>query len=241
MKNVLIPLAQRKSSPDAVGPMNFARETYLRKLNQHNLMPVFVSQAMSMRTVDRKFAKADGLLMMGGRDIASNRYSNDKPHQSNKPAPERDGLELSLFQRTVAERIPVLGICRGCQVMAVAAGGSLHQHLPDHDLKETHGESVDGEQYDHVVNITHKVHITPETTLENIVGKREIEVTSGHHQAVKDPGHKLVVAGESASGVIEAIEHEEDDYFCIGLQSHPETQTNGPFEPVFSEFASALQ
>ncbi|PSO45062.1 MAG: peptidase C26 [Parcubacteria group bacterium SW_6_46_9] len=240
MRNVLVPLAQRKSSPDAVGPMNFARVTYLRKLNQHNLMPIFVSQAMSMQTVDRKFAKAHGMLMMGGRDIASNRYSNSKPHQENKPSPERDGFELSLFQRVEAQRIPVLGICRGCQVMAVAAGGSLHQHLPDHDLKETHGESVDGEQYDHVVNITHNVHIKPETTLETIVEKREIEVTSGHHQAVKDPGRKLVVAGESPSGVIEAIEH-EDDYFCIGLQSHPETQVDGPFEPVFSAFASALQ
>jgi putative glutamine amidotransferase len=240
MKNVLVPLAQRKNSQDAIGPMNFARETYLQKLQDQNLLPIFVSHALSATAVDRKFAAADGLLMMGGLDVESNRYTNRPAHEETNPSPERDGLELSLFQRAVAERIPVLGICRGCQVMAVAAGGSLHQHLPDHGLQEKHGESVDGEAYDHVVNISHNVHIKSETKLKHIVGKGEVTVTSGHHQAVKDPGRKLVIAGESPSGVIEAIEH-EDDYFCIGLQSHPETQFDGPFEPVFSAFASALQ
>jgi len=239
MKNVLVPLAQRKNSPDAIGPMNYARETYLRKLNQHSLLPVFVSQVMSLNTIDRKFAAADGMLMMGGLDVASNRYTDDGSHKENEPAPARDGLELSLFQRAVAERKPVLGICRGCQIMAVGAGGSLYQHLPDHDLPEKHGESTDGEAYDHVVNINHKVRIKPETTLDSIIDKREFTVTSGHHQAVKDPGRNLVVAGKSPGGVIEAIEH-EGGYFCIGLQSHPETQSDGPFNPVFSAFASAL-
>lgn len=240
MNQVLIPLAQRKQSEEAVGPMNFARETYIRKLQQYNLLPLFVSHAMNDAAVEALFTKADGLLLMGGLDVDSSRYTNQPAHEENKPSPVRDQLEISLLQKAYEKRVPVLGICRGCQVMAVAAGGQLHQHVPDLDVDETHGESVDGEAYNHVVNIEHPVRIKPGTKLEEIVGRHEITVNSGHHQAVKSPGENMQVAAESPAGITEAVEHKQDDYFCVGLQSHPEAQSDGPLEDVFAAFRKVV-
>lgn len=241
MNKVLIPLAQRKQSEEAVGPMNFARETYIRKLQQYNLLPLFVSHAMNDAAVEMLFDKADGLLLMGGLDVDSSQYTNQPAHEENEPSSVRDELEINLLQQAYEQQMPVLGICRGCQVMAVAAGGQLHQHVPDLGVDETHGESVDGEAYDHVVNIEHTVHIKPDTKLEDIVGQRKITVNSGHHQAVKSPGEGMQVAAESPAGITEAVEHRRDGYFCVGLQSHPEAQQNGPLEEVFRAFQEAVR
>lgn len=240
MKSVLVPLEKREHSSEKVGAKNYVRETYMRKLQTYDLLPVFVSHLMSKDAIEEKFNQGSGMLLMGGLDITSSWYTDEPAHEETTPSPVRDELELPLVKRAIKKRLPVLGICRGCQALAVADGGSLYQHLPELVSEETHGKSVDGEGYSHVVNVEHEIHIKPDTQLANIIGEHKVVVNSGHHQAIKDPGSNFRVAAETPAGVVEAIEH-KDDFFCLGLQSHPEAQQDGPLENVFASFRTALE
>ncbi len=240
MRNVLVPLEKREQSPDTVGAKNYVRETYMKKLQTYDLLPVFVSHLMNERAIKEKFNQASGMLLMGGLDITPSWYTDQPGHEENTPSPVRDELELPLIKQAIKSRLPVLGICRGCQALAVAEGGSLYQHLPELVSEETHGKSVDGEGYSHVVNVEHEIHIKPDTQLADIIDKHKVVVNSGHHQAIKDPGNNFRIAAETPAGVVEAIEH-EGGFFCIGLQSHPEAQQNGPLENVFRAFRAAVE
>jgi putative glutamine amidotransferase len=240
MKNVLIPLEKKEHSSVTVGAKNYIRETYMKKLQNYDLLPVFVSHVMSDAAVEQKFSQASGMLLMGGLDIDSSRYTDDPAHEKSKSSPVRDELEFPLIQRALDNNLPILGICRGCQALAVADGGSLYQHLPEMISEETHGKSVDGEGYGHIADVEHTIYVEPESRLEQIVGQREVVVNSGHHQAIKDPGDNFRITAETPAGVVEAIEH-EGDFFCIGLQSHPEAQQDGPLEGVFQAFKAAVE
>lgn len=239
MKKVLVPLEKREQSSDTVGAKNYVRETYMKKLQAYDLLPVFVSHLMSEAAIEEKFSQASGMLLMGGLDITSSWYTNGSAHEETTPSPIRDKLELPLVRRAIKNKLPTLGICRGCQALAVADGGSLYQHLPDLVPEEKHGESVDGEGYSHVVNVEHEIHIKPDTQLADIIDKHKVVVNSGHHQAIKDTGDNFCIAAETPAGVVEAIEH-EDNFFCVGLQSHPEAQSDGPLEEVFKAFRLAV-
>lgn len=242
MNNVLIPLEYRENSADAVGPKHYARQTYLQKLRKYDLAPVFISSVMGESAVAQKFQQASGVLLMGGLDIHTKHYTEQSAHDENRfyRQSSRDKLELKLVRKAVGRNLPILGICRGCQLLAVASGGSLYQHLPEAVTDETHGESVDGEGYDHVLNVTHTVRIKEDTKLFDIIRQKEVTVNSGHHQAVRDPGDGMQISAVTEGGVVEAIENTKDNHFCIGLQSHPEAQDDGPLEKVFQSFRSAV-
>lgn len=236
--SVLIPLAEHTDKDNDIGALHYVRETYIRRLEAHDLTPIFVSHAMEEPTVSRLFAATSGLLITGGLDVDPKHYTQEDVHPESRPAGDRDWLELKLLRKAYERRRPVLGICRGCQMLAVTAGGRLNQHVPDH-TDEAHGKSTEGLAYDHVQDIEHEVLIAPDSRLADIVGRKRITVNSGHHQAVAEPGDSFRVAARSPAGVIEAIEHTDPDYFCVGLQSHPEAR-DGPLDAVFAAFREAV-
>ncbi len=240
MQEVLVPLAHHRQNPDTIAPLHYARETYIKRLQEADLLPLFVSPVMKQRAVDKLFNQAKGLFLMGGLDISSEHYTDEPNHEENKVTPVRDEFELQLVDRAIDENMPVLGICRGCQLIAVATGGTLHQHVPDIFTDETHGKSVEGSNYDHVVDVRHPAYIKENTKLYSIVDEQNVTVTSGHHQAVDELGDSMRAAAVSPAGVTEAIEHTDEDYFCVGLQSHPEVHPDGPFDPVFTAFKEAV-
>jgi putative glutamine amidotransferase len=160
--------------------------------------------------------RLDGLILVGGPDLDPAGYGQDPDPLSQQPAPERDAAETALLLRMRQQSRPVLGICRGVQVMAVAAGGQLIQHLPDTLAHEGHSPEpgVYGE---------HAVSILPGSQLHSILGP-DSRVSSYHHQGLADhPG--FVATAWAPDGTVEAIE-DPDLPFCIGVLWHPEVGTD---------------
>lgn len=126
--------------------------------------------------------------------------------------PELDRAEIDLVRQARAADLPVLGICRGQQVINVALGGSLLQHLPEHEVRE-HGRQ----------HLAHEVEVRPGTELAEAAGAESITVNSLHHQAVKELAPGLVATATGPDGVIEALQSE--DAGIVAVQCHPEELT----------------
>lgn len=162
---------------------------------------------------DRVLDRLDGLVITGGPDVDPARYGQ-KPHpQTNEPARERDEWEFALLTGALARGIPVLGVCRGAQVLNTALGGTLHQHLPD-VIGHTHhqkGNAIFG---------TSDVRTVPGTRLSSLIGESS-DAQCYHHQAIDRLGEGLVVSARDTDGVIEAVEV-PGEAFVLGVQWHPE-------------------
>ncbi len=162
---------------------------------------------------DPVVALLDGLVLTGGGDIAPRCYGFPSSPATADVRPDRDRAELALLDIALAAGVPVLGICRGCQLINVAFGGSLIQHVPERfhgvDHKLIPGEFVD-----------HEVSTSQGTRLRAMLGPRAA-VRSHHHQAVDQLGTGLVASARADDGLIEAIEV-PGERFTVGVQWHPE-------------------
>jgi putative glutamine amidotransferase len=153
----------------------------------------------------------DGLVLAGGADISPELYGAEREPQTD-PAHDRDVAELNLARAALERDFPVLGVCRGMQVLAVAAGGHLHQHLPDVLGHQTHrpARAVYGE---------HEARFTPGSRIAALMGD-DLEIRCYHHQGVADAG-SLTVTGRTEDGNLEAVE-DPAKRFALGVQWHPE-------------------
>jgi len=170
--------------------------------------------------------RLDGLVIAGGADIGAGRYGASSHPSSQDPRPDRDAWELALVRVARAAGLPLLGVCRGMQLMAVASGGALIQHLPDVVGTDVHCLAPG-------VFTGHTVDVLAGTVLAGILSEGLLNVPTYHHQAVAThPGYR--VAARHTDGTIEAIEAIEAsepsdpsdpdrrDVFCLGVQWHPE-------------------
>ncbi|MFI8220710.1 gamma-glutamyl-gamma-aminobutyrate hydrolase family protein [Streptomyces sp. NPDC085932] len=152
-------------------------------------------------------ARLDGLVIAGGPDVEPVRYGAEREPRTGPPAPERDAWELALIDAALAAGVPLLGICRGMQLLNVALGGTLVQHL------EGHAEVVG-------VFGGHPVKPVPGTLYAGIVPE-EASVPTYHHQAVDRLGEGLVPSAYAADGTVEAVELPAPAW-ALGVQWHPE-------------------
>lgn len=162
-------------------------------------------------------ARLDALVVSGGADVDPGAYGADPHPATTGTRPGRDAWELALLDAAERAGLPVLGVCRGMQLMAVHAGGRLEQHLPD--VVGHHGHSPVGATY-----LPNEVRTLPGTRVAGLVGER-LQVSCHHHQAVADePGAHpgFVVAARAVDGTPEAMET-PGDRFCVAVQWHPET------------------
>ena len=151
----------------------------------------------------------DGLLLPGGWDVDPPVYGEAREEHTPYVDPALDRTEIALVRGAVDGGVPVLGICRGQQLINVALGGSLHQHIDGHDM---HGQSRD--------QLAHAITVARDSELAQVAAGTDLMVNSLHHQAVKDVAPGLRVTARSPDGIVEGLE--SDDGTVVAVQCHPE-------------------
>lgn len=166
---------------------------------------------------DAAIAGMDGLVLSGGADVAPELYGETRHPLTDPARTDRDAWELALFRAAERRRIPVLAICRGLQLVNVARGGTLQQHLP---------ESLGTEKYrlGGGVFAENEVEISDETPFADIIGERAVSVHSYHHQGIGRLGEGLVAAAHSDDGLVQAFVDTSAGH-VVGVQWHPEENT----------------
>jgi putative glutamine amidotransferase len=163
--------------------------------------------------------RVDGFVLTGGLDLDPRRVGQPWHHAIQLMPERRDASDRALVRKILKRQMPVLGIGVGMQQLNAALGGTLYLHLPE-DLPRTlpHYDPSGGPH-------RHAVMLEPGTRMEEIYGAGEIRVNSAHHQAIRQPGAGLRVAARAPDGVVEAIESTDPNWFCAGVQWHPESDS----------------
>ena len=175
-----------------------------------------------------------GVLLTGGDDISPDSYGERNAGCAEMVDSRRQSTDLALVPLARARSIPLLGICLGSQMICVSAGGSLVQDIATGVENHLNHGGRPGNR------TRHDVEIEPESTLATILGARIVNVNSGHHQCVRNPGEGLRVVARTDDGVIEAIE-DPSHPFLLGVQWHPEEMLDeASTERLFREFVQAV-
>jgi putative glutamine amidotransferase len=176
----------------------------------------------------------DGLVLAGGADIDPVAYGQPKHCETVGTVPERDAFEIALVRGAIERDMPVLGICRGMQVINVARGGTLIQHLPERLGHEEHRRvagSFDGADHD--------VELREGTVAMRVVEEARHHTKSHHHQGVEELGEGLLVSGTSAIDYLPEAVELPDRTFVLGVQWHPEADSMSPVLGALVEAAGA--
>jgi putative glutamine amidotransferase len=198
------------------GTEHVVLSAYVAMITQAGAIAVIVPAVRTADEAREVLARLDGLLLTGGKDIDPGLYGQTPRHPDRLATPERIASDLAYARAAIAGDMPSLGVCLGVQVMNVADGGTLFQHLPE-DLPDALGHEDDDEGN----SPDHEASIEPGTKLRALLGVDHATVNSYHHQAIAKvaPGWRL--AARAPDGVVEAIER-PDRFFCLGVQWHPE-------------------
>ena len=210
---------------------------YIAALERHGAEAALFSYVDSAKEAAAIAASYDGLLLPGGGDVSPTLYNMPTKSCCGEPDSLRDEVEMLLVKAFADAGKPVLGICRGCQLINVAFGGTLYQ-----DIKAEKGTDTlahfDKENKDKPV---HTVSVSGGSLLAGMVGAGKLPVNSVHHQAVRDLGRGMVLTAVSPDGVAEAIEAAAG--FVVGVQWHPEvlSQHDEVQDKIFAEFVGMCQ
>jgi putative glutamine amidotransferase len=204
--------------------VDMAFADYARGVAEAGGLPVYLPlEAAPEDLVER----LDGLLLTGGADLSPSLYNAAAETDLFPPEPDRDRFELALLEGSLAANLPVLGICRGLQLMNVQSGGSLHQHVPVHARFDADPATL-----------SHTVALDPDSQVGRLYGP-SIEVNSLHHQTVDRLGDRCVATGISDDGTVEAIEYRARNW--IAVQWHPEMMTGRALDPIFTWLVAKSQ
>ena len=215
----------------------FVRMPYVQKLLERNLFPVLLPPGVPERELRTLMLSCAGLLLMGGVDVGPALYGAERHPKTDDGCEIRDQIEIGLVREFVKDGRSIFGICRGAQVLNVAFGGTLHQHLPD--VSELSHRASNSTIYSYLTTqCWHAVNVEPDSKVGRILGVTEINLNSVHHQAVNSPGAGIRVVGRAADGIAEFFEH-RDHPFCIATQAHPEAMS-GEVDKLWDAFAASL-
>lgn len=199
----------------------YVHEDYLEAVTRADAVPVLLPY-QAEGAAEQLLGLCDGLILSGGSDIDPRFYDEDPLPQIEWFNTERDQFEMKLLRLALAADKPILGICRGFQLMNVAFGGSLIQ-----DLQTQREQAIQHVQRVPRVKATHSVRLLPDSGLSRLFDRREsVFVNSLHHQAIKTLAAELKAVAFAGDGVIEAAEHRNSERI-LGVQWHPESMTAG--------------
>jgi putative glutamine amidotransferase len=230
--------AQPSADPAGRGQLTLP-EDYVTALEGLGLTTVLITPAHPPHSIRALIERCSGLVLTGGEDVEPARYGETPAPGLGAVNPARDAMELEALRHALERRLPVLGICRGCQVLNVFFGGTLYQ-----DLDTQRPGRVRHCQTESGAVRTHPVRVQPGSRLASILGLTDVQINSFHHQAVKDLGAGLEATAFADDGLIEAIE--ATDYpWVIGVQWHPERNEataaeTDPDHRLLAAFATAV-
>ena len=208
---------------------------YLRAVEAAGGLPLVIPP-MPSSAIKPLIDRLHGICLSGGPDLDPGIYGAEPHAQLGPTEPELDRFELELAREAHERNLPILAICRGMQLLNVATGGTLIQHLPD----VTDG-SVDHRQTAAADRTTHPVDLATGSLTARVVGSADISVNSFHHQGIDHLGRGLLAVGWSPDGVVEAIEAPGRD-FTLGVQWHAECLTELPEQArLFESLVGASQ
>ena len=210
---------------------------YTRAVSNAGGLPVLIPLELSSDDLDALLPRLDGILFTGGYDIDPQEYGGQLHPKVENIDHTRDKNETHLVQAVVEAGKPFLGICRGLQVINVALGGSLYEHLPDQLPGEVHHDN-----HGHPRNfLAHSVSVESNSQLANILLSNQAQVNSLHHQGVRRPAHELLPTAYSPDGLVEAFELPGDS-FGLAVQWHPEElQGHESMRRLFQAFIQSCQ
>ena len=212
-------------------------DTYIKAVLKAGGTPVVLPNLTDEEDIKKLAGTIDGLLVTGGGDIDPTLF-NEEPHLGlGEITPDRDTFELSIIPKMIEANKPVLGICRGIQILAIAVGGDMYQdvysQIEDRPLLQHQQKAPRW-------HASHFVTIEDQSLLHRIMGTDRFKVNSFHHQTVRNPGNGFRISATSSDGLVEAIESIEHP-FAVGVQWHPECliENNDAYSmKLFSAFIS---
>ncbi|MCC8061565.1 MAG: gamma-glutamyl-gamma-aminobutyrate hydrolase family protein [Clostridiales bacterium] len=210
---------------------------YMDGIRDSGAIPIILPLSGSDEDVLEVFEKCDGLLMTGGHDVSPSLYHEPEKETCGIVCRDRDRIERVLYESALAHHKPILGICRGIQLINVLQGGTLYQDLPTE-----HAGGINHHMEPPYTNVAHYVHIRKTSPLYHLLETERLGVNSCHHQAIKKLGDHLEIMVESEDGLIEAVRHTEQD-FVWAVQWHPEFdfRVNQASKKIFNAFIAACR
>ncbi|MGH7319501.1 MAG: gamma-glutamyl-gamma-aminobutyrate hydrolase family protein [Candidatus Rokuibacteriota bacterium] len=222
----------------------FLNEPYVLAIREAGGLPLVITPAHEGESLRALYELLDGLMLTGGEDVGPARYGEAPAYTNVETVPERDVMEFSLLEWALADRLPVLAICRGIQVLNVALRGTLHQDLPrDRPAELTH-DQMKAEPPVPRPQPSHAVRVRSGSLLGDLIGEGEHQVNSMHHQGLKRLAPTLAPVASAPDGLIEAVEARDPagSLFLVGVQWHPEELALGgdaPSRRLFEAFVTA--
>jgi putative glutamine amidotransferase len=217
MKKPIIGLTAdwREHGEFSVYPWYALRQNYFTAIEKAGGIAIMLPH--NIDATDDYLKLIDGLLVTGGDfDVDPRLYGADEVHETISTLPERSNFEYKITRSALEKEIPILGICGGQQLLNVALGGTLVQHIPD-----AIQNCLPHSQPNPRCETSHAVEINSGTHLHKLLGTTKIDVNSAHHQAVAKPGNNAIINAIAPDNVTEGIEV-SGHRFCIGVQWHPE-------------------
>lgn len=239
MKPVIGVTAYRRTFPKTGWLYDVSYSQNALVVHQAGGLPVFVPDWLPEDDLRDLYMRLDGVLLPGGDDVDPVNYGAERHETVKRIDPERDIAEILLTKWAVEDDKPILGICRGCQVMNVALGGTLYQDIPSFfQTQNRHDIQPPDEPRSQLM---HDVIIEPDTLLAQIMGDVRVRVNSIHHQCIQQPAPNVRVTAHADDGVIEGMEI-PDKHFALAVQWHPEDITTDPrMKRLFQAFVEAAR
>jgi putative glutamine amidotransferase len=209
---------------------------YVRAVLNGGGVPVILSPLMGSALAARALEGVDGLLLTGGEDVDPALYGASASEWLSPPSRERDLFELALFATARERRLPILGICRGIQLINVAMGGTLYQDIPA-ERPSGIQHRPDGRRDSR----THGIRLTPGSRAAQALGATEFSVNSSHHQAIRELASGLLATGWTEDGLIEAAETANGSHWLLAVQWHPEEMHAQHAAPEHGLFAALIR
>jgi putative glutamine amidotransferase len=220
-----IPCLEKSDEPGSA-PLYGVRASYFHSLAAAGAVALGVPLTSDQNCLQEMYQRLDGVLLAGGEDVNPQRYGEPRHPKLGRVSDLRDEAELLIIKWCYRDNKPILGVCRGLQVMNVALGGSLYQDIYHQTGSAMHREAKQADPWQH---LAHEVALQPGSVLFQVFGLPTLAVNSLHHQAIKVAAPGLQISAAAPDGIVEGIEAPAKKFFAA-VQCHPEVlwQKNNP-------------